>query len=248
MEVIVPWSESGQILCSIAVGKKYLDNWTKLSMSSWVDYCKRNSIGLVMVTQDLCASEGVDWKKPNWQKLLLGSSLSKLSSEITDVCYLDTNIMINRFSPNIFDSYSARGNYALVSLRNNLPFPYKSVCRRIAWLRRHHYKTTYPLDSALHISIEDLYKYHGLDPQLDEACTGLVVFNVKSHSVEMREWFNKYSKDVHSVTNDGEQTHLNYEIQNTGKVQWLDYRFQAIWNFEMAYFYPFLYNENNQRN
>jgi hypothetical protein len=46
---------------------------------------------------------------------------------------------------------------------------------------------------------------------------------------------------VQSVSNGGDQTHVNYEVQNWGRVTWLDYRYQAIWAFEMAWKYPFLY-------
>jgi hypothetical protein len=37
--------------------------------------------------------------------------------------------------------------------------------------------------------------------------------------------------------------HINYEFQNTGLVNWIDYRFEAQWTFEMAWKYPFLYRE-----
>jgi hypothetical protein len=58
----------------------------------------------------------------------------------------------------------------------------------------------------------------------------------------MRGWFDKYDRNVQSITNGGDQTHINYEIQNWGNVSWLSYRFQAIWPYEMAWKYPFLYD------
>jgi len=64
----------------------------------------------------------------------------------------------------------------------------------------------------------------------------------------MRKWFDKYDRNITSVTNNGEQTHVNYEIQNWGKVQWLKYEYQAIWNYEMAINYPFLYTKENRDN
>jgi hypothetical protein len=92
------------------------------------------------------------------------------------------------------------------------------------------------------MSLEQLYRYHGLAVQEDEACMGLIVFNVDRHAELMRGWFEKYDRKVESVTNGGDQTHINYEVQNWGNVSWFDYRFQAIWPYEMAWKYPFLYD------
>jgi hypothetical protein len=92
------------------------------------------------------------------------------------------------------------------------------------------------------MSLEQLYGYHKLPVQPDEACMGLIVFNAHAHSTLMRSWFDKYDRNVESVTNGGDQTHFNYEIKNWGNVSWLDYRYQAIWPYEMAWKYPFLYD------
>ena len=64
----------------------------------------------------------------------------------------------------------------------------------------------------------------------------------------MESWFHKYNKEVFSITNGGDQTHLNYEIQNYNKVKWLDYKFQALWVYEMSNYYPFLYKNKNDTN
>ena len=57
----------------------------------------------------------------------------------------------------------------------------------------------------------------------------------------MKQWFHKYTKNVYSITGGGDQTHLNYEIQSYGRVTWLNYRYQALWVFEMALYYSYLY-------
>ena len=50
-------------------------------------------------------------------------------------------------------------------------------------------------------------------------------------------------KNIVSVTDGGEQTHVNYEFFKTKKIKILDYKFQAIWIYEMAEKFPFLYNK-----
>ena len=41
----------------------------------------------------------------------------------------------------------------------------------------------------------------------------------------------------------GEQIFLNHLVQSKGLVDWLEYRFQAMWTYEMANKYPFLYSD-----
>ena len=100
------------------------------------------------------------------------------------------------------------------------------------------------MDSAIFISLENLYRYHKFENQNDEACAGLILFNVNNHSKLMEKWFHLYDRDTKSITGDGDQTHTNYHILKTKKVQWLDYRYQALWQLEMANYYPFLYQKN----
>jgi len=247
MKVLIEPGQSGNILATIAIGEKYYVAWKKNALPGWKKYCQRHQLGLVVFDNDLVSTDNTYWKKATWQKMLIGSTLKSSALAVNSICYLDTDILINQHAPNIFDSYSAE-TIGLVSLRNRLPYPYNELLRRLAFLRHTHYDRSYPLDSALFMSLEQLYSYHNLVPQTDEACMGLIVFNMKKHADLMSGWFEKYDRNIQSVTNGGDQTHTNYEIQNWGNVQWLDYRFQAIWPFEMAWKYPFLYDSGRENN
>ena len=241
MKIIIPPSDSQSIIATIAIGQSYFDNWEKFAKPLWERYCKRHQLGLIVFDQDLIGKENPLWKKPTWQKMLIGDALKVKLPSIQNVCYLDTDILINPFSPNVFDSYDPN-SIGMVSLRKNLPYPYENTIRRLAFLRNRYYDNDYPLDSALFVSVEDLYKFHGISVQADEACAGFYVFNVEKHSEFLKSIFQKYDNNIESITGGGDQTHFNYEIQKNCKVSWLDYRFQAIWVFEMAWKYPFLYD------
>ncbi len=241
MKIILPLGNSRNLIATIAIGDAYFSDWEKYASSGWVEYCERNGLGLVVFDQELISSEKKEWKKATWQKMLIGEILIKSGIDANNVCYLDSDILINPTAPNIFDNHDAT-TIGLTSIRKNLPFPLDEVQRRLAFLRHTCYDASYPLDSALFMSLEQLYSYHGLAVQSDEACMGLILFNAKNHTLLMRGWFDKYDRNVQSVTNGGDQTHVNYEIQRWGKISWLDYRFQAIWPYEMAWKYPFLYD------
>jgi hypothetical protein len=231
---------SGNWLTTIAVGEPYFKTWTSTVSKSWLDYAEAHDLGIIVVVKDLIDKSDVNWKKPNWQKLLIPSALLKLDLNIEIICYLDTDILINPFSPNVFDLYEQK-KIGVVSLRKNLPFHYDSTLRKLALLRRTYLDNSYPLDSALFISLSDLYKFHELPVQEDEFCSGFFLFNLNEFASIMESWFFENKSDVKSITNDGDQTHINYYVQSLGLANYLPYEYQAIWSFEAANYYSFLF-------
>lgn len=231
-------------IVTIAIGKSYLQNFERYALASWQKYCKFHDIGILAVTGDLISKDNPSWKKANWQKLLIPKLLMKEIPGVNYVCYLDTDILINPYAPNIFDSYDGC-SYGLVSRVENLPMPLNLVQRQFVYLRNRFYDSDYPLDSGVFMPLNKQYEFSNLPPLNQAACTGVILFNPSLVFQEMYDWFYKYKISDVSVT-DGEQTHLNYEILNTGKVQWFQYEFQAIWVYEMAWKYPFLYGQNSK--
>jgi hypothetical protein len=227
-------------IVTIAIGDEYFKRWTMFSEPAWKDYCSRYRLSLYVVTQDLLPYESPKWKKATWQKMLIGSAIAQINHVIENVCYLDSDILINPFAPNIFTGYDSQ-TIALVSQVKDLPYSIDFAKRRLAFLRNKHYDSRYPLDSALFMTPKQIYEYHNLEPFENYACMGLFIFNVETHSDLMNSWFYKYDRDVDSLTGGGDEPLINYEMQNWGGISWLPYQFQAIWIFEMAVKYPFLY-------
>jgi hypothetical protein len=241
MKILVEAGKSKNFLATIAIGGDYYSEWLENAYPSWKRYCIKHKLGLIVFDTELISRDDPVWKKATWQKMLIAETLKNTSIKVNNVCYLDTDILINHYAPNVFDSYN-NNTIGLVSQINNVPFDIETVHRRISFLRHTHYDKEYPLDSAMFMSIQDIYKYHKVDVQDDLACMGLIVFNVYNHAQIMRSWFNKYDSSVDSLTGGGDEPHLNYEIQNWGKITWLNYRFQALWNYEISMKYPFLYS------
>ena len=233
---------SGNCLVTIAIGNKYKSDWEKHALPGWLRYCEKHCLGLFAITEHLVSKEHPNWKKATWQKLLLAKGLRSLELGIKNACYLDTDILINPAAPNIFDVYDGV-SYGLVSQIKNLPMPLDLVMRQYVFLRHNYYSKSYPLDSVVFMPLGEQYEYSGLAPFDDSACAGLILFNVENSADEMEEWFYKYDNNTPSVT-DGDQTHINWEIINSGKVQWLPYEYQALWVYEMAWKYSFLYTKH----
>lgn len=241
MKIILSPNNTINVIATIAIGDEYYEAWEKYAFPTWKKYCERHDLGLIVFNSDLIPKTNIFWKKPTWQKLLIGNVLKERIPSICNVCYLDTDVLINPTAPNVFDFYDPT-TIGLTSLRRNLPYPYENTLRRLAFLRNKHYDKHYPLDSALFISVENLYKFHNLPAQEDEACAGFFIFNIESHAELLHSFFMKYDKNIASISGGGDQTHFNYEIQSRGRISWMDYRFQAIWVFEMVWKYPFLYD------
>jgi hypothetical protein len=241
MDILIQPKGTTHFIATLCIGDQYFHGWKEYAFPTWKIYCEKYGIGLIVFKEDLLDDTCDLWKKRQWQKLLIGREMKNYGMIDFDVCYLDTDILINPMAPNVFD-FHKQGSISVVSQKNNLPYPLEQVLRRIAFMRHTFYDKNYPLDSALFMSLEQIFAYHNLNVQNDYACTGFYVFNVKDHAEMMEGWFNKYHRDTESITGGGEEAHLNYELQSWGKLTWLDYRFQSLWIYEMAWKYPFLFD------
>ncbi len=246
-KIILNSKNKNNYLVTIAIGKKCLNDWTDYAKPLWVKYCKINSLGLIVIVDNLISKDHPFWKKPTWQKMLIGNFLKESGIKINNICYLDTDILINPNSPNIFNHHDDK-KISLVSLVKNLPYNLDFIRRRISFNRNRFYSKRYSLESALFMSVKQIYKHHKLKAQKDWACAGLIVFNSKKFSMIMKKWFFKYKKNVKTYTGGGDQPIFNYEMFKLGRVKIIDYKFQAIWMYEMAFKFPFLYEYGLKKN
>jgi hypothetical protein len=113
-------------------------------------------------------------------------------------------------------------------------------------LRNRFYSDAYPLDSSLFISLQDLYLTIGKDVQDNEGCAGVFVFNRQFASDGFVDFFMSIDQGVISLTGGGDQTHFNFFVQSNSLDFWLDYRFQALWTYEVSTRYPFLYGNHKE--
>ena len=234
-------------IITIAIGKTYYDSWKKYASPTWIDYCKKYGLGLMAVHNDLIGKDHPKWKKATWHKMLIGNYIQENKLKIENVCYLDSDILINPNSPNIFN-VCPKKLISVVSSTQRLPFSLNYIRRKIAFNRHNYLDKRYPLDSALFISEKDYYKFHNVAVQKDIVNMGVFIFNVKIHSKLMLSWFNKYERDVQGITGGGDNPQISYEMLNYGKLNWLDYKYQAVWTYEMASKYSFLYSDmKNQK-
>ena len=211
-------------------------------IKEYLEFAEKFDIGIIIFTEDLLLRSNPFWKKANWQRLLIPKNLRKNGIECNYVCYLDSDVVINPFAPNIFD-WAIPQKVGIVFIRKNLPFDFFEVNKRLAYLRKKFIDESYRLDTAQHFTTKQLYDYHGFSDQGDEFCAGVLLFSPTQVEKSFEEWFFLYKSDVKSITDGGEQTHLNYHIFSNNLANLLPYRFQAIWAFEVAWNHTNLFEE-----
>ena len=84
---------------------------------------------MIVVYKDLIEKNN-NWKSPNWQKLLIGNLIIKNKIKINNVCYLDTDILINPLSPNVFKNYETN-KISLVSQVKNIPYSLEKIRKKL---------------------------------------------------------------------------------------------------------------------
>lgn len=236
---------SGNILTTLAIGEKYIDEWENLSLQNWLTYCERYDLGLYVLCHSVEEKTG---KRYDWQKFLIGSELFINRINANNICYLDVDILINPYAPNIFDQYD-KTKFGVVSQINNLPFKLLEIQERLAFFRHYYLSKKYPLDSYLFAKPDRIFRLHGLKPFPDYACGGMFVFNQTLHSQMLEGWYYLYDKNSNLLANLGEEVYLNYHIQDSGSVQWLEYKWQALWTYEIAWNHNHLYvNDEIEKN
>jgi hypothetical protein len=98
------------------------------------------------------------------------------------------------------------------------------------------------------MGVQQIYEYQNLKPQPDYACTGFFTGTIDEHSEEMSKIYYDYPAAIKTLTDGGEEPIINFEFQSKFKIKWLPYNFQALWIYEMAAHYPFLYDNISDLN
>lgn len=231
-------AKKNSIAC-IAIGNTFYNAWTKNILPSWKLYCKKNDLGLIVFTEDLIDKKDNYWKKPTWQRCLVGTKVQEAFPIVKNICVMDIDILINPYSPNIFKEVDFE-KINLTSLRKKLPYDYNFTTKKLAYFRRLLLNPEYPLDSFLHCSLKTLYKFEKLPAQSDELNVGVLVFNLKKFAKKIESWFYNYKKGIDTTTLGGCQTILNYYILKDNLQNIIDYKFNSIWVFEIASRFPFM--------
>jgi hypothetical protein len=231
-----------QWIGTLAIGDSYLKTYERYVLPFALDYCNRYNLGLVALVDDASAnfSPEIASKKKTWQKLLIPQALFSYLGRDVEVAYYDADILLNPFGKNVFD-YSNKSSLGLTRQSSGIPYDDHACRRLISFYRNKYYSKDYPLDSAIFMSTEQIYRYHKLPIYDDYSCAGFFVCHDSSTANGLSKIYEKYISSVGGLTEGGDEPFVNHEFRNFFNIFYLDYEFQAIWTLEMASRYRHLF-------
>ncbi len=226
------------------IGSEYRALFDRVSLPSYRAYCEKYQIGLLILNEYVRPHHvnlhpyNID---PGYQRLLVPSLIKSKFPQYEFLCDVDADCIPSHQGRDIFDQcVLAKGTINLV-----LPLPSTStrqqLGKKIALLRKTFQQSNFPLDSLLSGSDEDEKRLLGFDYKGPISTIGTCVSHVddlaRSGSKLYEQISNKFSGYLQNYRNDFYEKHF--------LVNYLPYEFQAIWNYEVAQHYPFLYFEKN---
>ena len=238
-------SKSRNFIVSVAIGEKHYSDWRNYASRLWLKYCKRNNLVLIIIKKNLVSINNSYRLSPTWQRLLVANYLKINVKNIKNICLLDTDILINPYSPNVFKGIKKNkiNVSKFVKSERFTQEKYYSLKKKLILLRRQFISKKYPLNSSMNASPQEIFKHLKFKKIFyNYFCAGLMVFNVRIFENVLLNIYKKYSKNyLKNSLSGGVEAALNYELMNKKILNWIEYKFQAIWLLEVADNFSFLY-------
>jgi len=225
-------------IATIIVGASYMEEWEMAVKRTWLCYCEKYDLELYVLVRPF---ETQRHDSIFFQKWLIPKFVGATNKNIELVCYLDSDVIISYRAPNIFNQY-CRSGIGVIS-QQHLPFSVDVdiLRRKIALLRRAFVDSNFPLASSLTVRLPDVYGLSGFPPQADYACAGVFLSDTHSQADFLSEAYFNFTLPKTKSLCGGEEVAFNALIQRSSMAHWIDYEWQALWLFEVAEYYPFLY-------
>jgi len=233
-------------LVTSAIGGRYLEDFRQFSLPTWQKYAQRCGAGVVVFSDGSVSEDTLGGFNGAWLKMLLPELVNQQFPQIKRLALVDTDIIINPAAPDVFEA-TPQGHVGVVPEFSPKPGMDNLSRKRMAFLRKKYYDASYPLDSILFASAEQVYLEEGFQPLSESFCSGLLVLDSASSST-FSAWLDEAKTTELGPAVAWEQTYLNYKVLTQLPHHWLDQRFQVIWNLEMASSYPSLYRMGDLSN
>ena len=232
------------VILSTAIGSNYFSNWSEFARHTWEQYAEKYGIGILVHSHPVVTRDNEAWLPERWHKMIAPSFVKDYFPKVAQILVLDSDVLISPIAPNVFELHDT-DKFGVVSSKN-LPFNREATFRMAAYLRHHRFSERYPLDSSLFQPVSNEFTNRGFPVQEDFFTAGFILMNSTSHTEMVASWYREVSVEqaveTHERTGQWEEPFLNWRIQETGDVQWFDYRFQSIWLYEAARRFPMIFD------
>jgi hypothetical protein len=246
VEIVSGRRDADRWLLTTAIGGDYFVNWHQRIKPFWDDYAVRHGLGIAVVVGDLFTSEEPELNG-SWQKMLAPRALRATLGREVRCALLDTDLVISPGAADVFRVVEP-GSIGVVSQEHGLPLEVTRLHNRIALLRQRFVDPGFPLSSILNATPRQVFEWAGLEPVDDYFCAGMFVVDTANHGELLADWYRSApQEDAYHDIGAWEEVWLNHCVQARDDVTWLDYSWHALWIYEVAALYPFLYAEECPR-
>lgn len=237
---------SDRAVVTMAVGDSYVADFLAHTRPTWERYCAHHGVDLIVLTEPIDPAWQAGRKSVHWQKLLIGS-LPRLR-DYAMLAWMDADILINyRRAPSVFDAVRD-GGIGVVDAsdwfhRSDDTFNIHSRYLILNTFMKRKMGGALPKGVAkVTVTDGDLaayYRFLGFEAGPDRMInTGLLVFSPAAHADFLAGVYARYDRDYM----DFENTPLSYELQRSGRAEYIDPRFNVMWSAVAAEHYPFLFD------
>jgi hypothetical protein len=220
-------------IVTLAVGSKYQRNFDVNCRGNWEVYCKKFGYELIVISEQLDASERAQKRSPAWQKLLILSQ--DWSVQYDRIVWIDSDIIINNgIAPDVSESCPIEKVGAVESGS----IPTKEISKIVSERMRRQWEK----DGVKFLNNPtpgSYYTSRGIPGgELNEIVqTGVVVSSPRHHREIFQRIYNSY-EDTHGAEWNYEMPAMSYELLKAGVVHWLPAPFNHVIGRMLAAFYP----------
>ena len=236
--------KSDRALVVTVIGEDYLKFFRKVSMPNFEHYCQAHGLGLLLLKDYIrpkdanCHPYSLD---PGYQRLLAPSLIQKLFPHYKFICDIDADCLPSPYGRDIFDNSNLSPGVINVVMPTPINNSRQQLGKRLALLRKFFHFADFPLDSLLSGSDDDEKYLLGFKYKGPISTLGTCLGSVDDLSVSGLDLYKGMGKKFSGYL----QNYRNEYYENIFEINYLPYEFQAIWNYEVALNYPFLFFEKN---
>ncbi|WP_207476463.1 hypothetical protein [Arenibaculum pallidiluteum] len=234
---------SDTVVVSVVCGEAYQQSFRQWYLPTWERYCRRHGFDLFLIEAPIDRNVDLSVKSIHWQKLLV-ASLPPMK-RYARMVWIDADILIN---DGIAPDITAGVPEGSIGVVDATPWMTEAddvfnQYGRFLFLDALSMSAARGADGrrvvVADMSVADMYRLKGLVPPCDRFInTGVFVCSPRLHGDFLFDVYLRYGRDLW----DFENSAMSWEILRSGMQHFIDPRFNAVWIWEAAKHYPFLYD------
>lgn len=202
-----------EAIVTMTVGPEHSERWERFCEANWRAYADRHGYDLIRLERPLDDSRRAAGRSPSWQKLLVLSQ--PFARDYERIVWVDSDILFGLEAPAVTGEVPVE----LVGAVDELATPTPELRDYI-----------HPAGSGR------FYAAAGLPESFDQIVQGGLLVLSPEHHRELLE--RVYAYDDPGPRLNYEMRPLSYELIRSGKVHWLDTRFNLLWGLYKAHRFP----------